>query len=110
MMAGLSDGMYVDIDESPFLQALIQSKLAAGATAADIETLLKGFNIDADVTEFAGTMAEMEALADGASSSVVQDLTYSQDVEVDQEEVDESHQQMAFTESYTPGTPILQSH
>jgi hypothetical protein len=83
MIAGLSEGAVIDIDNSPFLTALIQSWLMAGKTAPEIESLLSGFGIDADVTPFEGSMNEMIAAAEGASNAVIENLTYSQETETE---------------------------
>ena len=100
-LASLEDGAIIDIDNSPFLQALIQSKLEAGASAADIENLLSGFNIDADVSEFTGTMEEMKAKAAEAGTSVVEDLSFKEETEVNATTVDTEAEQVAFDEEYT---------
>ena len=55
----------------------------AGKTAPEIEALLSGFGIDADVTPFVGSMNEMKAAAEGASNAVIQDLSYSQETETE---------------------------
>ena len=81
-----NDGAYLDLDNMPMLWSLIEAKVAAGATAADIEALLSGLNIDADVTDFCGTMEQMAAVAEQAGSRVVQSTSFSQ--KVDTETVD----------------------
>lgn len=81
-----NDGAYIDLNNMPMLWSLIEAKVAAGATAADIEALLSGLNIDADVTDFCGTMEQMAAVAAEAGSRVVQATSFSQ--KVDTETVD----------------------
>ena len=68
----LADGAIIDINDEPFLKALIEAQLAAGATAEDIENLLSGFSIDADVTPLANAMTEAEIAAANAAASTAQ--------------------------------------
>ncbi len=58
-LAEMADGAVIDIDNFPFLQKLIESKLAAGATAPEIEALLSGMGIDCDVTPFTEAMNDV---------------------------------------------------
>jgi hypothetical protein len=51
-LAAFNDGAYIDLNTTPFLNALIQAAVNAGATAAEIESMLSGFGIDADVSPF----------------------------------------------------------
>ena len=97
-MAGLSEGAAIDIDDSPFLQALIQSKLEAGASAEEIESLLSGFDIDADVSDFTGSMEELKAAADDAGTSVVNDLSFQEETEVEATDVETESNQDGFDE------------
>ena len=86
----------------PFLYALIEAQLAAGATAADIESLLSGFNIDATITDFQGTLAEAVAASKSASAEIIANNSYTQDVKqttVDTPVVDEEIQ---YETQYTP--------
>ena len=101
MIAGLSDGAVIDIDNTPFLTALIQSQLMAGKTAPEIEALLSGFGIDADVTPFVGSMEEMKAAAEGASNAVIQNLSYSQETETEAVTEESDVNQIAWAENYT---------
>ena len=78
-----NDGAYIDLNNMPMLWSLIEAKVAAGATATDIEALLSGLNIDADVTDFYGTMEEMAAIAEQAGSRVVQATSFSQKVDTE---------------------------
>ena len=71
-LAQLSEGDPIDINNEPFLQALIESQLAAGATADDIESMLSGMGIDADVEPFMGSMADLENSAAAAADSTAQ--------------------------------------
>jgi hypothetical protein len=85
----------------PLLYALIQAKVAAGAGAAEIEAMLSGFNIDADVSDFVGSMSEMAAASAQAGSEVIANTSFSQDVETVAVDNPVTKEDVGFTESYT---------
>lgn len=72
-LSGFEEGQAftIDLDNMPFLTALIQARLAAGDTAPQIQEMLSGFGIDADVEPFKGSMAEMAAAAADAADGVI---------------------------------------
>lgn len=79
---GLSDGLVFDIDDTPFLWALINARYQAGATAEEIQSLLSGFNIDATVTEhFDQALQDAVNTADAASSTIIEKTSFSQEVD-----------------------------
>ena len=96
-----NDGAYIDLDNMPMLWSLIEAKVAAGATAADIEALLSGLNIDADVSDFYGTMEEMAAIAEQAGSRVVQATSFSQTSITETEATPRTVDNVNFTETVT---------
>lgn len=96
-----NDGAYIDLDNMPMLWSLIEAKVAAGATAADIEALLSGLNIDADVSDFYGTMEEMAAIAEQAGSRVVQATSFSQTSTTETEATPRTVDNVNFTETVT---------
>lgn len=96
-----NDGAYIDLDNMPMLWSLIEAKVAAGATAADIEALLSGLNIDADVSDFYGTMEEMAAIAEQAGSRVVQATSFSQTSTTETEATPRTIDNVNFTETVT---------
>jgi hypothetical protein len=102
-LAELEEGIVVDInaDEMPLLYKLIEAKVAAGAGAAEIEALLSGFNIDADVSDFVGSMNEMAAASAQAGSEVIANTSFSQDIETVAAETPVTKEAVGFTESYT---------
>ena len=102
-LASLEEGVIVDInaDSMPLLYELIAAKVAAGAGAAEIEALLSGFNIDADVSDFVGSMEEMAAASAQAGSEVIANTSFSQDVETVTAETPVTKEDVGFTESYT---------
>ena len=93
-----NDGAYIDLNNMPMLWSLIEAKVAAGATAADIEALLSGLNIDADVTDFCGTMEEMAAVAEQAGSRVVQSTSFSQKVDTETVDTPQTVTNYGFTD------------
>ena len=103
-LAELEEGVVIDIsaETQPFLFALLQAEINAGATAADIEALLSGFNIDADVSDFVGSMDEMVAASADAATQVIANTSYSQEVEpttVETPAVEESVAEVSYDES-----------
>ena len=76
------EGGVIDIDESPLLMKLLQAKVAAGAEAAEIEQLLSGFNIDADITPIVGSMEELEKAAQEAGTAIIENGSYSTEMDV----------------------------
>ena len=96
-----NDGAYIDLDNMPMLWSLIEAKVAADATAADIEALLSGLNIDADVSDFYGTMEEMAAIAEQAGSRVVQATSFSQTSTTETEATPRTVDNVNFTETVT---------
>ena len=56
--------------------------MAAGATANDIENMLTGFNIDADVTPIMSDFAAVQAEAANTGSAVVENTSYTQEAEI----------------------------
>ena len=103
-LASLEEGIVVDItlDEMPFLYALIEAQLAAGATAADIQNLLSGFNIDATVTDFEGTLDEAVAASASASKQIIANNSYSQDVKTTTVDTPVVSEEVAYSTTYTP--------
>lgn len=77
MMANLSDGETIDIDNSPFLQSLIQAKVAAGATETDIQNLLSGMNIQCDNVEFLNSMEDAITAAQNAGDAIIGNLGFN---------------------------------
>lgn len=97
----LKEGQVFDIDNTPFLKKLIEAQLAAGATAPEIQALLSGMDIDADVTPFEGSMEEMKAAAAEAGSAVVADTSFDQEVEATDVEQPTKAVDIAFEETIT---------
>ena len=102
-LAGLEEGAIIDINanEMPLLHKLIEAKLAAGAGAAEIEALLSGLNIDADVSEFNGSMNEMIEASRKAGTEVIANTSFSQDVETVTAETPVTKEDVGFTETVT---------
>ena len=103
-LAGLTEGAVFDIDNTPMLYKLIEARLAAGASAADIEALLSGFDIDADVTDFVGSMQQMADASASASSAVIANTSFSQTVDQVTAETPEVSEEVAYSTSYQPTT------
>ena len=109
MMAGLDEGATIDIDNSPFLQALIQSSIAAGDTEADIINKLSGFDIDVDTVSFHDSLESAKAAAEACGGDVVEALSYSTDTEVETNEVDKQGSELSYNETIT-ATPITKEN
>ena len=109
-LAGLEEGVIVDIDADsmPLLYELIAAKVAAGAGAAEIEALLSGFNIDADVSDFVGSMEEMAAASAEAGSEVIANTSFSQDVETTTVDTPVTKEDVGFTEVHS-ATPVTRT-
>ena len=86
----------------PFLYALIEAQVAAGATATEIENLLSGFNIDATVTDFEGTLAEAVAASESASAEIIANNSYTQDVKQTTVETPVVDEEIQYDTQYTP--------
>ena len=99
---GLAEGEVFDIDLSGYLGQLIQAKVAAGATAAEIQSLLSGFNIDATVTDFHGTLAEAEAQSAGTAEVITNNLSYDQEVQTVTQDTPTVEQEIEYETTYTP--------
>ena len=74
-LAGLAEGQTIELDNSPALQAMIQTMVEANYTADEIENSLSGMGIDCDVTPFTGSMAEAAAAAAAAGDEIVGSLS-----------------------------------
>lgn len=110
-LAELEDGAVLDIDNYPFLEKLIQSKLAAGASAEEIEQMLSGMGIDCDVTPFEGAMADLEAAAAEAAASaqesgdaIVGAMSTNAETNTVTAENTDVQEDTAFQETITPTT------
>ena len=102
MMASLDDGATIDIDNSPFLQALIQSSIAAGDTEADIISKLSGFDIDVDTISFYDSLDDARDAAKACGGDIVEALSYSTDTEVQPNEVNVQNDALEYDEKITP--------
>lgn len=101
-LSDFSDGEFIKIDNSKFLQALIQSEIAAGATEADIKNKLSGFNIDVDSVSFYDSLQEAKAAAGEAGDAVVEALSYTTDTEVESTEIESNGSLLGYNETITP--------
>ena len=81
-----NDGAYIDLNTTPFLNALIQAAVNAGQTAAEIEAMLSGFGIDADVTPFTEELWQATQEAQAAGQDIANATSFT--TEVEQEPVD----------------------
>lgn len=104
MLDSLADGTVININTSPFLQKLIEAAMAAGATAADIENMLTGFGIDADVTPFYGDLEQAVAASGEASDQIIKNTSFTQEADVITANEPTPQQNVEFTESLTPVT------
>lgn len=100
-LENLETGAIIDLDNTPFLQKLIEARVAAGDGAAEIESLLSGLNIDADVTDFVGSMNDMIAASAEAGSAVVANTSFSQDIEQVQADATKTNEEVEYQTSYT---------
>ena len=75
-------------DTTPFLYALLQAKVEAGAGADEINGLLSAFNLTADVSDFEASLTEAEAASARAAGAIINEQTYSTDVEAAQVDTD----------------------
>jgi hypothetical protein len=102
----LQEGVIIDIsaDTMPLLYELITAKIAAGAGAQEIEDLLSGFNIDADVSDFIGSMDEMAKASAKAGTEVIANTSFSQEVEPTTVETKEPQEEIAYSTTYEPDT------
>lgn len=91
----------IDADTSPLLWSLLQAKIAAGASAGEIEALLSGFNIDADVEPFFGDCNAAQQAAIDTGDTVTKYLSYDSEVETVNAESTTQGNQVEFTESFT---------
>ena len=81
-----NDGAYIDLDNTEFLNKLIQAAVNAGQTAAEIEAMLSGFGIDADVTPFTEELWQATQQAQAAGQDIANATSFT--TEVEQEPVD----------------------
>lgn len=72
----LEEGQIIDLNTDPFLSALIGAKIAAGATATDIENLLSGFLIDANIEPIYEDLEAVKAEALAAGDTIVESLSF----------------------------------
>lgn len=98
----LKDGATLNLDTSPFLTELINAQLEAGVSAENLESLLSGLGIDADVTDFYGTLADAQAYAAQVGGMVVDDLSFSQEATTEANEVEKNGTQVGFEEEIIP--------
>lgn len=80
-LAELADGAYIDLNTDPFLNALIQAAVQAGATATEIESMLSGFGIDADVTPFTEELWQATQNAQAAGKNIADATSFTTEVE-----------------------------
>ena len=76
-----NDGAYIDLNTTPFLNALIQAAVNAGQTAAEIEAMLSGFGIDADVTPFTEELWQATQQAQAAGQDIANATSFTTEVE-----------------------------
>ena len=76
-----NDGAYIDLNTTPFLNALIQAAVNAGQTAAEIEAMLSGFGIDADVTPFTEELWQATQQAQEAGQNIANATSFTTEVE-----------------------------
>lgn len=81
-----NDGAYIDLDNTEFLNKLIQAAVNADQTAAEIEAMLSGFGIDADVTPFTEELWKATQDAQAAGENIANATSFT--TEVQQEPVD----------------------
>ena len=105
-LAKFADGAVIDIDNTPLLMKLIEAQLAAGASAADIEALLSGFSIDAQVSEvFYDELENAKAAAAECADSVVANTSFETEIIPAEAEATETAQEQEFEEKVV-GVPI----
>ena len=71
-LAGLTDGQALDLDTMPFLTSLIEAKIAAGASAEEIQAMLSGFGIDCDLTNLETAMNEAGQIVEAGTNNLVE--------------------------------------
>ena len=76
-----NNGAYIDLNTTPFLNALIQAAINAGQTAAEIEAMLSGFGIDADVTPFTEELWQATQQAQAAGQNIANATSFTTEVE-----------------------------
>ena len=99
-----ADGQVFDIDTTPFLNKLIAAQLAAGATAADIEAMLSGFGIDADVTPIMSDFDQVAAAAAGTADAVIANTSFEAEVTPEEITQESTAIEQAFEETVTQQT------
>lgn len=89
----------LDADTTPFLYALIQAKVNAGADAAEIQELLSGFNLDADVTDLVNALDAGTEAVDAYSTNFINKTSFSSEVEAGELEQTLPQTDVGFTET-----------
>ena len=94
-----NNGAYIDLNTTPFLNALIQAAVNAGQTAAEIEAMLSGFGIDADVTPFTEELWQATQQAQAAGQDIANATSFTTEVEQEQVENPRTVENPKFDES-----------
>ena len=98
-----NDGAYIDLNTTPFLNALIQAAVNAGQTAAEIEAMLSGFGIDADVTPFTEELWQATQQAQAAGQNIANATSFTTEVEQEPIENTTTTELPQFTEAVDIG-------
>lgn len=104
-LAGLEEGVEINLGIDSFLSNLLTAKLNAGASATEIDNLLSGFGIDMDNISYYDSLADAQAAAAETGGIIADELTMSQDTEVEATEVEKNGTDLGFTEEVV-ATPV----
>ena len=102
-----NDGAYIDLDNTEFLNELIQAAVNAGQTAAEIEAMLSGFGIDADVTPFTENLLAATQAAQTAGENIANATSFTTEVETADVDASSEIDVPQYTEVATAQTRVM---